>query len=69
MSKPTRRNLFRDPDYTAPIWFDPIALVALGMFVYRSNGATDITLGEGGPEWSLKTLNGDVHLRQDGRSQ
>ena len=40
-----------------------------GMFVYRSNGATDITLGEGGPEWSLKTLNGDVHLRQDGRSQ
>ena len=40
-----------------------------GMFVYRSNGATDITLGEGGPEWALKTLNGDVHLRHAGRSE
>ncbi len=40
-----------------------------GMYVYRSNGATEITVGEGGPEWSLKTLNGDIHLRQDRRSE
>ncbi len=40
-----------------------------GVYVYRSNGSTEISLGAGGPEWFLKTLNGDIHLRQDGRSE
>ncbi len=33
-----------------------------GMFVYRSNGYTSVRAGNGGPELTLETLNGDVRV-------
>ena len=39
-----------------------------GMYVYKSSGSTEISIGKGGPKWSLETLNGDIHIRKDDRS-
>ncbi len=39
-----------------------------GMYVYRSRNSTEIRIGKGGPEWSLKTLNGNIYIRKDPRS-
>ena len=39
-----------------------------GMFVYRSKGSTEISIGNGGSEWSLETLNGNIYIRKDDRS-
>ena len=39
-----------------------------GVYVYRSSGSTEISIGKGGPKWSLKTLNGDIRIRKDDRS-
>lgn len=39
-----------------------------GMYVYRSRNSTEISIGKGGPEWSLKTLNGNIYIRKEGRS-
>ncbi len=35
-----------------------------GMYVYRWNNATQNTMGKGGPQWSLKTLNGNIYIRR-----
>lgn len=35
-----------------------------GKFVYRRGGATSVRIGSGGPELSLKTLNGDIFIRE-----
>ena len=39
-----------------------------GMYVYRSEGMTEISIGNGGPEWTLETLNGNIYIRKDDRS-
>ena len=39
-----------------------------GMYVYRSKNSTEISIGKGGSEWSLKTLNGNIYIRKDDRS-
>ncbi|MFB3105602.1 MAG: DUF4097 domain-containing protein, partial [Pseudomonadales bacterium] len=38
-----------------------------GRYVYRSSGGTEISIGKGGPVWSLETLNGDIYIRKDDR--
>ncbi len=35
-----------------------------GKFVYRRGGATSVRIGSGGPEFTMKTLNGDIFIRQ-----
>ena len=35
-----------------------------GMYVYRLNNSTQITVGKGGPVWSLETLNGNIYIRR-----
>jgi hypothetical protein len=35
-----------------------------GKFVYRRHGATSVRIGAGGPEFSMKTLNGDIFIRE-----
>ena len=39
-----------------------------GVYVYRSSGGTEISIGKGGPQWSLETLNGDIYIRKNDRS-
>ena len=34
-----------------------------GKFVYRTQDAARVRAGAGGPELSLKTLNGDIYVR------
>jgi hypothetical protein len=38
-----------------------------GMFVYRSGGAARVRVGQGGPEISMETMNGDVRVIRAGR--
>jgi len=40
-----------------------------GMYVYRSSDSTEISIGKGGPQWSLATLNGNIHIRKVDRSK
>jgi DUF4097 and DUF4098 domain-containing protein YvlB len=35
-----------------------------GKFVYRRGGATNVRIGAGGPEFRMKTLNGDIFIRE-----
>jgi hypothetical protein len=35
-----------------------------GKFVYRRDGATNVRIGSGGPKFNLKTLNGDIFIRE-----
>ncbi len=35
-----------------------------GKFVYRRGGATNVRIGSGGPEFNMKTLNGDIFIRE-----
>ena len=38
-----------------------------GMFIYRSHGAARVRVGQGGPEISMETMNGDVRVIRAGR--
>jgi hypothetical protein len=38
-----------------------------GKFVYRSNQYGGARAGSGGPELKFDTLNGDIHIRKQGR--
>jgi hypothetical protein len=40
-----------------------------GRFVYRANEFTRVRVGNGGPEITFETLNGNVHVRRSGGSR
>jgi hypothetical protein len=49
----------------SPLPLEPVnAETHNGKFVYRRGGATRVRIGAGGPEFNLKTLNGDIFIRE-----
>ena len=56
-------GLYTDFDVqTVPIKVVPAVEKHAGMSVYRSDGFTTVRVGNGGPELTLDTLNGDVRV-------
>jgi DUF4097 and DUF4098 domain-containing protein YvlB len=56
-------------DFDVEVLPQPVAAAERrnGKFVYRSNDAARVRVGQGGPEISMETMNGDVRVIRAGR--